>query len=110
MRFEYVTDAAVNGEGFLLDDVSVPEINYSSDFEKDDGGWQGQGFVRVQNILPQTFRLELINKNGETSVQNLALAADQTAEINVDLTDATLLVSGTTRFTREDGHYTVTVK
>ena len=110
IRFEYVTDAAVNGEGFLLDDVSVPEINYATDFEKDDGGWQGQGFVRVENALPQTFRLELVNKNGQTSVQNIAVAPDQTADINVDLTDATLLVSGTTRFTREDGHYTVTVK
>ena len=40
MRFEYVTDAAVNGEGLLLDDVSMPQINYSSDFESDDGGWE----------------------------------------------------------------------
>ena len=110
IRFEYVTDAAVNGEGFLLDDVSIPEINYSSDFEKDDGGWQGQGFVRVENILPQTFRLALINKSGQITVQDVIVAPDQTADINVDLTDATLLVSGTTRFTREDGHYTVTVK
>ena len=110
IRFEYVTDAAVNGDGFLLDDVSVPQINYSTDFEKDDGGWQGQGFVRVENALPQTFRLELINQNGQTSVQNVSVTADQTADINVDLTNATLLVSGTTRSTREDGHYTVTVK
>ena len=71
---------------------------------------RGQGFVRVENILPQTFRLELINKNGTTSVQTVPVAPDQTAEINVDLTDATLIVGGTTRFTREDGHYSVTVK
>jgi len=110
IRFEYVTDAAVNGEGFMLDDVSVPAINYSTDFEADNGGWQSQGFVRVENILPQTFRLALINKNGTTTVQTVAVGTDQTAEINVDLTDATLVVSGTTPFTREDGHYSVTVK
>jgi len=28
LRFEYVTDAAVNGEGFFLDDVSVDAIGY----------------------------------------------------------------------------------
>jgi len=110
IRFEYVTDAAANGEGFLLDDVSVPETNYSTDFEADDGGWSGAGFVRVDNILPQTFRLMLIDKNGKTTAQVIPLAADQTAQIEVDLTDATLVVSGTTRFTREDGHYSITVK
>lgn len=110
LRFEYVTDAAVNGEGFMLDDISVPEISYSSDFEADNGGWEGAGFVRVENILPQTFRLALINKSGTTSVQTIPVAPDQTAEITVDLTDATLVVSGVTRFTREDGHYSITVK
>jgi immune inhibitor A len=39
IRFEYVTDAAVNGEGLLLDDVRIDAINYQSDFEADDGGW-----------------------------------------------------------------------
>jgi hypothetical protein len=110
LRFEYVTDAAVNGEGFMVDDITVPEISYSTDFETDNGGWEGAGFVRVENILPQTFRLTLINQQGGTTVQTIPVAADQTAEINVDLTDATLVVSGTTPFTREDGHYSVTVK
>jgi hypothetical protein len=110
VRFEYVTDAAVNGEGFMVDDISVPEINYSSDFEADDGGWQGAGFVRVENILPQTFRLALINKKGGTTVQTIPVNPDQTADVNIDLSDAVLVVSGTTPFTREDAHYSVTVK
>ena len=94
----------------MLDDISIPEIGYSSDFEADNGGWESTGFVRVENILPQTFRLALINNNGETTVQSISVGADQTADINIDLSDATLIVSGTTRFTREDGHYTITVK
>ena len=110
LRFEYVTDAAVNGEGFMLDDISVPEIDYSTDFEADNGGWEGAGFVRVENILPQTFRLALINKTGGTTVQTITVTPDQTAEINVDLSDVTLVVSGTTPFTREDGHYSISVK
>jgi hypothetical protein len=32
-------------------------VNYSTDFEADDGGWTAVGFVRVNNVLPQTFRL-----------------------------------------------------
>ncbi len=110
IRFEYVTDAAVNGEGFLLDDVSVPEINYATDFETDDGGWQSSGFARVENVLPQTFRLALIDKNGTTQVQTIPFNADQTADITVDLSNAVLVVSGTTPFTRAEGNYSITVK
>jgi hypothetical protein len=42
LRFEYVTDMAVNGDGFLLDDISIPAIGYSTDFETDDGGWRAR--------------------------------------------------------------------
>ena len=71
LRFEYVTDAEVLGEGVLLDDLSLPAANYSSDFETDDGGWKADGFARVENVLPQTFRLSLIlTGGGKTSVQN----------------------------------------
>jgi len=114
IRFEYITDAAVNGEGLLIDDISVPSLNYSSDFEQDDGGWQAKGFARVENILPQTYRVELIVANGSgTTVTNVELNADQTADIPLVLESgdqATLVVSGTTRFTREDAHYSIAVK
>lgn len=109
IRFEYITDAAVNGEGFLLDDIAIPEISYFSDFESDDGGWQGEGFARIQNSLPQTFRLALISKGASTSVEHVVLSADNTAEIPLHLgsevEEAILVVSGTTRFTRLPAAY-----
>lgn len=113
VRFEYVTDAAVNGEGFLLDDVHIDAIKYATDFEKDDGGWVGAGFVRVENVLPQTFRLTLITKDGAATVKNIALNPDQTAEIPLSLGrggSAILVVSGTTRFTREQATYEFEIK
>lgn len=112
VRFEYVTDAAVNGEGLLLDDVKVDAAGYSSDFETDDGGWQAEGFVRVQNVLPQTFGLALI-KSSDSSVTMIPVNADQTAEMSLSLKDgekAYLVVSGTTRFTRELGVYQIEIK
>jgi len=105
LRFDYVTDLAVNGQGFLLDDVAIPAIHYASDFEKDDGGWLPTGFVRVQNVLPQTFRLALVTHAASgTQVQRVPLRSDQTADIPLTIgangvQDATLVVSGTTRFT-----------
>jgi immune inhibitor A len=113
LRFEYVTDAAVNGEGLLLDDVKIDAINYQSDFETDDGGWQAKGFVRVENVLPQTYRLALITKGDTTTVTQISLNPDQTADIPLSLKsgeDATLVVTGTTRFTRLPAAYQVEIK
>ena len=114
VRFEYVTDAAVNGEGMLIDDVSVEAINYFTDFETDDGGWNADGFIRVQNTLPQIFRLALIKAGPTTTVEMIEVSDDQTAEIPLsvggDVDSVTLVVSGTTRFTREDGSYTIEIR
>jgi hypothetical protein len=114
VRFEYVTDAAVNGEGMLIDDVRVDAIDYATDFETDDGGWVADGFARVQNVLPQTFRLALIKQGSTTTVEMIDVSEDQTAEIPLsiggDVDNVTLVVSGTTRFTRGEGSYTVEIK
>lgn len=112
IRFEYITDAAVNGEGFMVDDVRVEAAGYSSDFEADDGGWEAQGFARIQNILPQTFRLALI-RSGDSSVTMIPLNDDQTAEISISLNSgetAYLVVTGTTRFTRELASYQIEIR
>ncbi len=104
LRFEYVTDAAVNLSGLALDDVSIPAIQYSTDFENDDGGWQANGFARVENLLPQTFHAALIVQGGGSpSVQDIALSADQSADIPISLSagqNAVLVVTGDQRFTR----------
>ena len=114
LRFEYITDAAVNGEGLMVDDISIPQIDYFDDFENGADGWQAEGFVRVENLLPQTFRLALIRKGGQTTVETITVNPDQTAEITLDLGGDTheviLVVSGTTRFTRSVGSYLITVK
>jgi immune inhibitor A len=113
IRFEYVTDAAVNGEGFLLDDVRVDAVNYSSDFEADDGGWVAEGFARVENVLPQTYRLSLIVKGDSTSVTPISVNADQTAEFPFTLAQgeqAILIVTGTTRYTRIPAAYEVEIR
>jgi immune inhibitor A len=114
VRFEYVTDAAVNGEGLLLDDISIPEIGYSTDFESGNDGWEGDGFVRIENVLPQTFKLALISHgSGGTKVEYIPVNADQTAEIPIkiggDVTDVTLVVTGTTRFTRIQADYELNI-
>jgi hypothetical protein len=113
IRFEYLTDAAVHEEGFLLDDVEIGAINYQEDFESDDGGWEAAGFVRIDNILPQTYRLSLITKSDTTTVTHIPLNPDQTAEIPLSLNsgeEAVLIVTGTTRFTRLPAAYQIEIE
>jgi hypothetical protein len=111
LRFEYITDAAVNGEGFLIDDMSLPQLNYTCDFETDSCGWDAAGFVRIQNRLPQTYRVTLIQSGTPRTVRYLTLSADQTIQLPLELTgDATLVISGTTRYTRLPATYTISIQ
>ncbi len=113
IRFEYVTDLAVNGEGFLLDDIRVDAIGYQSDFEADDGGWVAEGFARVDNVLPQTYRLSMIIKGDTTIVTHIPVSADQTAEFPLSLSpgdQAILIVTGTTRYTRLPAGYQIEIE
>ena len=114
LRFEYVTDAAVNAEGFLLDDISIPEIEYFTDFEEDDGGWYGDGFVRIQNKLPQFFRLSLITAGDSNQVEYIQLSEDNSAAVPISIghgvDEVILVVSGTTPFTRQKAAYQFSVQ
>ncbi|MCJ7623746.1 MAG: immune inhibitor A, partial [Anaerolineaceae bacterium] len=102
LRFEYITDAGANGEGMLIDDIAVPEVGYSSDFETDAGGWEPEGFVRIQNRLPQTFVVSLVyDRDGEMEVERVELNADQGFSKLLELglgEEVVLVVSGTTRY------------
>jgi immune inhibitor A len=109
LRFEYITDAAVNGDGLLLDDFSIPALGYSTDFESDDGGWQAEGFVRMFNRVPQTYRLMLIEQGSQTTVRPIELDAEQRAEFELSLggnvDQAILMVIGTSRHTWQPAPY-----
>lgn len=114
LRFEYITDAAVNGEGFLLDDISIPAVGYETGFEKDAGGWEDEGFVRIQNGLPQTYRLALIHMGDSPEINYLSVSPDNRVEIPVSLKNETdevvLVVTGTARYTRQKANYSFHVR
>jgi len=114
LRFDYATDAAVNGVGMVIDDVRVDAIDYFSDFEEDDGGWQAEGFVRIQNALPQTFRVSMITFGEETEVTYLELDENNIASVDISIGDdvksVVLVVSGTTPVTRQKANYELGIK
>jgi immune inhibitor A len=113
IRFEYVTDDAINRPGFALDDVAIPEIGYASDFEADGGGWAPAGFVRHANVLPQRWLVQLVLFGPETTVRRLELGQDQMGEwvvpLSGDADRAILAISGLAPVTTEVASYSYAI-
>lgn len=117
IRFEYITDDAVALPGLLIDDIRIPEIGYSTDAEADDGGWQSEGWVRIDNTLPERYLIQAVEYGKTTHVMRLLdpggvdSGVDGTWELTVggDVDRIVLSVSGMTEFTTEPAPYTYTL-
>ncbi|OQY24931.1 MAG: hypothetical protein B6I34_03015 [Anaerolineaceae bacterium 4572_32.1] len=110
IRFEYITDDAVNRAGFCVDDISIPELSYAHDVESGDDGWDGEGFVRTDNILPQRFIVQLIELGSETRVRRMALDELQQGRLELHglgstVERAVLIISGYAPVTTELAGY-----
>lgn len=111
VRFEYITDDAVTQPGFLIDDVSIPEIGYASDFESGDGGWRSEGWLRMDNALAQTFLVQLVQPGADDAPVTRWLSPDEgtsgtwTFEVGGAAGDAVIIVSGLAPVTTEPAAY-----
>ena len=98
----------------MVDDISIPAIHYTEDFEKSTGGWDAAGFVRIANRLPQSYEISLITFGSEITVTPIELDEKNQAKIHVDFSKdihkAVLVVSGTTEFTRQPADYLYSIE
>jgi hypothetical protein len=113
VRFEYITDDAVNRPGFVVDDVTIPEIGYATDFEGAGDGWEPAGFIRHANVLSQRWLVQLILFGPETTVERLDLSEEQSGDWTIPLDDQTdravISVSGLAPVTTEWASYSYEV-
>lgn len=109
IRFLYVTDAGLNANGFLLDDVGVPELGDRCDFEGGDCGWKAEGFARIAGLLPQKFVVQILRPGGgQPPVERMPLdtANAGTLPLTIRPGETVLLaVTGLTRYTTQPAHY-----
>jgi hypothetical protein len=115
IRFEYVTDDAVNRPGWALDDISIPEIGFFDDVETGLNHWQAEGFVRMDNILPQRFLVQFVEIGDEINLRPMTL--DQTNYGSATITGlgstvkrAVLIISGLTPVTTEPASYQYSIR
>ena len=113
IRFEYITDAAVNMPGFLVDNIAIPEIQYSADFETDAGGWELIGMARMNNILPQKFLVQVVHQTANAVTVERQVIDDGAESVNLTVGDnetVTLVISGITPYTTEPAGYSFALK
>ncbi len=113
IEFEYVTDAAVNGEGLVLDDVAIDAIGYSEDFEEDAAGWKADGFVLIENTLPQRIGIAVVRDSAidDHLVQILEFPANITFPISDVAADeeVVIVINGMTQYTHLPASYTLRI-
>ena len=84
LRFEYVTDGALNLHGLALDDIAITGV--LNDDAESDNGWKADGFIRSTNLVSQRFVVQLLRFTGTgTTVERHSLDAG-TLDLDVDTT------------------------
>lgn len=114
IRFEYITDDQVNGHGFCLDDIRIPELGYRDDVEDENSDWIAQGFMRTDNTVPQRYLVQVVIPGLKMPVQRvwaengLAHLALEGPESSVQ--EAVLVISALAPFTVESAPYCYSVQ
>ena len=110
IRFEYVTDAAVYRDGFMVSDVSIPQLDDSMDTDE----WMSEGFTPARKSLPQRFIVQVvtIGTDEEYEVSRLELDGDNSGEVVLSGLDApdtavVIVISPVTPDTRHSAKYTL---
>ena len=111
LRFEYITDDAVNIDGIVIDDIAIPEIGFADDAETD-GEWLANGFQRIDNSLPQGFALRLIEfaADGSASISEPPRHSFGIGGFGERLDYAVLVVAPTTHATYQPAGYSLRVE
>lgn len=113
LRFEVVTDDAVNRPGVALDAIEIPEIGLR-DGAEEEAGWEAEGWARVAPEVPVRFALQVLRlrRDGEARVERLPLRPDGTGEGLVEAGPdrrVVLAISALARFTTEPAPYTLRI-
>ena len=116
IRFEQVTDDTVYLDGFVLDDISIPELGFSDDAEGP-GGWQARGFERIDNVLTQSYLVQVIElaADGTATVRSMDLDGQNEGQVTLrgfgsDLDHAVVVVAPVAENTHRPARYSLSVE
>lgn len=82
LRFEYVTDGALNLHGFAIDDIAISGL--LNDDAESDNGWKVDGFVRSTNQVSQRFVVQLLRFTANGTTVDRRTVDAGTLDLDVD--------------------------
>ncbi len=111
LRFEYITDGGTHGEGWAIADVTITSAGGSVPSAE----WQSRGWVDIDQELPQTYIVRVLEKKagGDVAVLDVPLDAAQRGDLrfsSAGVESATLVVAGSTEGTNQPAPYTVSLR
>ena len=112
-RFHYVTDEAINGIGLCFDDISVPEVDFV-DAGQGDQGWRAEGFLRIDNRVPQDYIVQVIEVGEQVRVREIELDESKRGEVVVrgleNMDEVVVVTAALASKTLQEAGYTITVE
>jgi hypothetical protein len=114
IRFDYITDDAVNKAGLCLDDVAIKAIGFYDDMESGDGEWHAEGFIRHENILPQRYLVQSIEHTPTPRVRRWPVGSDGRGQwvfegLGAEMPRITLIIAALAPGTTERAGYRLVV-
>jgi len=107
IRFAYLTDAALNLNGMVIDEIEIPEIGFVDDVEDANSGWIAEGWVQVNNHLPGRYLVQVVALGQTPTVIPFTIGgtnAQGRFEVNDAHPEVILIFSGLTEFTTQSLH------
>ena len=114
VRFEYLTDKRTYDDGICFDDISIPEIGFYDDTEGD-GPWEADGFFRTDNLVPQSYIVQVIELGDETVVREMTVDSEGAGSLTLKgfgagLHKVIVVVAPTAPKTTQRAAYTLTLE
>ena len=113
LRFQYVTDAALNYEGICFDDISVEEVGFFDSGRVSDG-WEAEGFLRIDNRVPQKYIVQVIEVGDPNRVRRMELDDENRGQLVVrgleNLDELVVVVAALAPKTLLDASYSLAIE
>jgi immune inhibitor A len=108
VRFDVLTDSAISGQGFAIDDIAIPELGYQDNAETQTTEWEAEGFVQVGKQLPQQWAVQFIQPNGPSPQVTRLMLNDLNQgqwQLNVDKGGGVLAITPLTPYVDSPANY-----
>jgi hypothetical protein len=111
VRFEYVTDDAINARGLFISNIAIPAIGYTSDFGQNADGWESEGWLLTDNQMRQDWIIQVLTLEDENLVAIEQVAVDEQGSVSLEIPDlgagrtAVIAISGATTAVTEVAPY-----